>query len=212
MNVETIKVIGELFLYTLCFVGLIIALGVVGKVLKWLAEVVATGCNRLIDTLSAAIIRGLQRMLRSSLQWLQLTYSALSAPTKRLAAEWAQAGQEGLKLWQLYWEYGREEFRSFRSFARYMRGEGDDREEQEQEEENQERRRTPPPEPPPDTYKEALQLLGFSEAEELTRAMLKQRHRELIRLVHPDKGCPSPKLAQQINDAVKVIKQRRNWK
>lgn len=208
MNIETIKVFGELFLYTLCFVGLIIALGVVGKVLKWLAEVVGTGCNRLIDTLSAAIIRGLQHLLRSGLQWSQLTYSALSAPTKRLSAEWAQAGQEGLKLWQLYWEYGRDEFRSFRSFARYMRGEGGDREQQTDESEKKQDRSKPPP----DTYKEALQLLGFSEAEELTRAILKQRHRELIRLVHPDKGCPSPKLAQQINDAVKVVKQRRNWK
>ena len=93
-----------------------------------------------------------------------------------------------------------------------MRGEGDDREEQEQANENQEQRKASPPQPPADKFKDALQLLGFSETDELTRATLKQRHRELISRVHPDKGCPTQILAQQINDAVKIIKQRRNWK
>ena len=211
MSHEAIKVFGELFVYALYLAGFFVAVGVIGKVLTWLAEVVATGCNRLIDMVSVAIIQGLQRFLWSSIQWLQLTYNALSAPLKRITVEWAQTLQEELKLWQLYWQYGRDEFRSFRSFARYMRGEGDDREQRTDESEKEQERKAPP-EKPADAYKDALLLLGFSESEPLDRTLLKRRHRELIRLVHPDKGCPSPKLAQQINDAVKVIKQRRNWK
>ncbi|MEW8524848.1 MAG: hypothetical protein AB2552_17510 [Candidatus Thiodiazotropha endolucinida] len=211
MSNEAIKLFGEIFVYAIYLAGFFVALGVIGKVLAWLAEVVATGCNRLIDMVSAAIIQGLQRFLRSSLEWLQLIYSALSAPLKRIAAEWAQTLQEELKLWQLYWQYGRNEFRSFRSFARYMRGEGDDREQQ-TDESKKEQEREAPPEKPTDAYKDALLLLGFSETEPLDRTLLKRRHRELIGRVHPDKGCPSSILAQQINDAVKTIKQRRNWK
>lgn len=156
---------------------------------------------------SAAIIFG------GTWQLLNLIYDAIAPPVITLVTEWWASILEYHKLWQLYWQYGREEFTSFRSFARYMRGEGDDREEQQnQANENQEQRRAPPPEPPADKFKDALKLLGFSEADQLTRATLKQRHRELISRVHPDKGCPTPILAQQINDAVKIIKQRRNWK
>ncbi len=201
------------FIGALYLIGFIVALGVIGKLLEWLSNVIASACNYLTDTVSTAIIRTLQRSMSYGLQLIQLAYGAISAPIKRIAMERWLALQERLKLWQLYWQYGRDEFRSFRSFCRYMRGEGDDREEQDEHESKKEQEReTPPPEKPANAYKDALLLLGFSENESLDLALLKKRHRELISRVHPDKGCPTPILAQQINDAVKLVKQKRGWK
>ena len=204
------------FIGALYLIGFIVALGVIGKVLEWLSNVVASACNYLTDAVSTAIIRTLQRSICYSLQLIQLAYGALSAPIKRIAIERWLALQERLKLWQLYWQYGRDEFRSFRSFCRYMRGEGDDREqeehESEKEQEREKERESPPEKKPANAYKDALLLLGFSENEPLDLALLKKRHRELISRVHPDKGCPTPILAQQINDAVNLVKQKRGWK
>ncbi|WP_157292807.1 J domain-containing protein [endosymbiont of Ridgeia piscesae] len=204
------------FIGALYLIGFIVALGVIGKVLEWLSYVVASACNYLTDAVSTAIIRMLQRAMSYGLQLIQLAYGAISAPIKRIAVECWLALQERLKLWQLYWQYGRDEFRSFRSFCRYMRGEGDDREqeehESEKEQERERKRETPSPEKPANAYKDALLLLGFGETESLDLALLKKRHRELISRVHPDKGCPTPILAQQINDAVKLVKQKRGWK
>jgi len=204
------------FIGALYLIGFIVALGVIGKVLEWLSNVVASVCNYLTNTVSTAIIWMLQHAMSYGLQLIQLAYEVISAPIERIAMERSIAIQELVKLWQLYWQYGRDEFRSFRSFCRYMRGEGDDREEEEQvsekEQDQKRERETPPEKKPANAYKDALLLLGFSESETLDLALLKKRHRELISRVHPDKGCPTSILAQQINDAVKLVKQKRGWK
>ena len=202
------KIIVSWGLLFLILVGFVVFLNLIA--LLW--ELVCKFYMKAVDYGTLAIAGSAAIIFGGTWQLLNLLYDTIAPPFITLATEWRATILEFLKLWQLYWQYGREEFNSFRSFARYMRGEGDDREKQEQKNENREKRRAPPPEPPADKFKDALQLLGFSEADELTRATLKQRHRELISRVHPDKGCPTPFLAQQINDAVKIIKQRRNWK
>jgi Sec-independent protein translocase protein TatA len=164
-----------------------------------------------VDYLTVAIIRGLLRLFHLSLQLLKLGAGAISAPIARVTEEWWVVLLEFLKLWQLYWKYGRAEFNSFRAFRNTMRGEADDQEQQTDSEKDDESKNTPPPKPT-NAYTDALQLLGFSETDSLDRALLKRRHRELISRVHPDKGCPTTVLAQQINDAVKLVKQKRGWK
>ena len=195
-----------------CLFLIAVAFMVIWNLVALLWELICKAYMKAVDYGTLAIAASVAVPIGLTWDLMRFLYETIAPPTIALAAKLEASLLEFLKLWQLYWQYGREEFTSYRSFARYMRGEGDDREEQEQANENQEKRRTPPPEPPTDKFKDALKLLGFSEADQLTRATLKQRHRELISRVHPDKGCPTPILAQQINDAVKIIKQRRNWK
>ncbi|MEW8508977.1 MAG: hypothetical protein AB2598_19990 [Candidatus Thiodiazotropha sp.] len=196
---------GSLFLIAVAFM-------VIWNLVALLWELICKAYMKAVDYGTLAIAASVAVPIGLTWDLIRFLYETIAPPTIALAAKLEASLLEFLKLWQLYWQYGREEFASYRSFARYMRGEGDDREGQEQINEKQQKRRAPPPEPPTDKFKDALQLLGFSEAEQLTLATLKQRHRELISRVHPDKGCPTPFLAQQINDAVKIIKQRRNWK
>jgi len=196
---------GLLFLIAVAFM-------VVWNLVELLWKLICKSYMKAIDYTTIAIAASVAVPIGLTWDLLRFLYETIAPPVIVLTARLEASLLEFLKLWQLYWQYGRDEFTSYRSFARYMRGESDDREQQEQVNEKQEKRRTPPPEPPADKFKDALQLLGFSEADQLTRATLKQRHRELISRVHPDKGCPTPILAQQINDAVKIIKQRRNWK
>ncbi|MCG8042452.1 MAG: hypothetical protein JAZ17_03550 [Candidatus Thiodiazotropha endolucinida] len=195
---------GLLFLILVAFVVFL-------NIVAVLWQLICKAFEKAVEYMMVAIVGGTAFIIGLAWDLLRLLYETIAPPVIALAACWETSILEFLKLWQLYWQYGREEFRSFRSFSRYMRGEGDDREPQEKTSEKKEERKAPP-EQPADKFKDALQLLGFSEADALTKATLKQRHRELISRVHPDKGCPTPILAQQINDAVNIIKQRRNWK
>ena len=61
-------------------------------------------------------------------------------------------------------------------------------------------------------YERALELLGLQGAATLTRIDLKRRYAELMSILHPDKGFPNRQFAQQINDAVAIIKRHHNWR
>lgn len=61
-------------------------------------------------------------------------------------------------------------------------------------------------------YEEALAVLGLTGVAPLTNVILKARYAELIRLVHPDKGCPSLVFAQQVNAAVMLIRRTHGWR
>jgi hypothetical protein len=104
-----------------------------------------------------------------------------------------------VKLRQLFWKYGRQEFATFGQFKRHMLGEEE-----------------PPPKekPAPEKsgYALALEVLGFSEDTPLDKAMLKSRHREFAAILHPDKAFPNQVFMQQINDAVDYIMRARKWK
>ena len=112
------------------------------------------------------------------------------------------AVRQYVKLRQLFWQCGRQEFASFAQFRRYMLGEEE-----------------PTPEPEPEKhapqkigYAQALAVLGFSESAPLDRAMLKARHRELAAILHPDKEFPNQVFMQQVNDAVDYIKRANKWR
>lgn len=61
-------------------------------------------------------------------------------------------------------------------------------------------------------YERALELLGLQGATTLTRIDLKRRYAELMSILHPDKGFPNHQFAQQINEAVAIIKRHHNWR
>lgn len=61
-------------------------------------------------------------------------------------------------------------------------------------------------------YERALELLGLQGTAMLTRIELKRRYAELMSILHPDKGFPNHQFAQQINEAVAIIKRHHNWR
>ncbi|MCY1452584.1 hypothetical protein D9M71_695130 [compost metagenome] len=77
----------------------------------------------------------------------------------------------------------------------------------------------PPPKAKPEKpaheksgYAQALEILGFSETAPLDKTMLKARHRELAKILHPDKEFPNQVFMQQVNDAVDYIKRAKKWR
>lgn len=65
---------------------------------------------------------------------------------------------------------------------------------------------------PAQKYKRALEILGFAEDEDFSPADLRDRYRRMLNAVHPDKGFTNNYFAQQINEAVLVIKRWKKWK
>ncbi|MHA6183618.1 J domain-containing protein [Pseudomonas mohnii] len=106
-----------------------------------------------------------------------------------------------VKLRQLFWKYGRQEFATFGQFKRHMLGE----------EEPPPKEKPEKPAPEKSGYAQALEVLGFSESTQLDKTMLKSRHRELAAILHPDKAFPNQVFMQQVNDAVDYIKRARKW-
>ncbi|NBA98554.1 J domain-containing protein [Pseudomonas sp. R5(2019)] len=107
-----------------------------------------------------------------------------------------------VKLRQLFWKYGRQEFATFGQFKRHMLGE----------EEPPPKAKPEKPAPEKSGYAQALEVLGFSEDTPLDKAMLKARHRELATILHPHKAFPNQVFMQQVNDAVDYIKRAQKWK
>lgn len=58
--------------------------------------------------------------------------------------------------------------------------------------------------PPPPAPEDPRDVLGFSADISLTRAMVKERQRELAKLMHPDRGG-STKALQRLNAAAQIL-------
>lgn len=61
-------------------------------------------------------------------------------------------------------------------------------------------------------YQWALKIMGLENEADLTLPKLKQRYRQMMGVVHPDKQFPNHVFAQQVNDAVETIKRERGWR
>lgn len=199
--------------------GLFVAVTVIWRILMWLSTVIKDAYNHLSDILTVAIIGGLRSLFHLSLQLLTLVAIAISSSIARITAECWEMLLEELKLWQLYWKYGRAEFNSFRSFRKAMRGEEDeqddtneDREREDNNHSDNTKQENKEQTKKPSDYQNACSLLGLPKNENFTQKEFKLRYRKLISKHHPDKGSKSPEMAQRINDAAKTIKQRRNWR
>jgi hypothetical protein len=118
--------------------------------------------------------------------------------------KWKALWDEHYKMWELWLEYGVDNFDSFAQFKRAMNGEEEPRNEDEDKVDNETK-------PPKDRYKEALALFGFNEGEVFNIEDFKKRYRALISAVHPDR-CHSNTLATLVNEARDLIKKRRKWK
>jgi hypothetical protein len=203
----------QLFLFGAIYLfGFVVALAVIAKVIGWLFCVVAAVGNRLTNYLSAVIIGLLQSIFSYGFQLLRLVFGVIFNPVKQVAAKLWVSFLDWLEVRLLYWKYALKEFKGFHFFRQHMNGEEDDREHQKRGNEKEKESANDPSNKETNAYTDALQLLGFSKTEYLDRALLKKRYRELISRVHPDKGCPTPVLAQQINDAVNLVRQKRGWR
>ena len=60
-------------------------------------------------------------------------------------------------------------------------------------------------------YDWALKIMGLENETDLTLPKLKQRYRQMMTVVHPDKQFPNHVFAQQVNDSVETIKRRNGW-
>ena len=212
------------FALTAVEVLLAIGLGIVAvcvalKFLHWLFVMLCILGKNMIEGGTDVLI-GLARMLARAMgvasMWLlrmlwelfKIAVLWMAVPVRQWLSALMTAFREHCKLRVLYWKYGHREFASFRAFRRHMLGEEGDSDSGTGDSQES----GPGTATPRSRYQEALELLGFAADQALTLAMLKARHRQLIGMVHPDKGCPTGAFAQQINDAVNVIKQERKWR
>lgn len=208
----------ELFQYLTMLVSLgllIIGLIVAFYVAMWLIEFLINGAQSLTEFLINESIKFLGWLLQElgkglfalpTMIWAGLG-KATALPVKATLAyahKWKALWAEHYKMWELWLEYGVDNFDSFSQFKRAMNGEEEPRNEDEEKMDNE-------PKPPKDRYNEALALFGFNEGEVFNIEDLKKRYRALISAVHPDR-CHSNILATLVNEARDLIKKRRKWK
>lgn len=193
--------VAKIIVVVFFFLALFVTISIIVDVVCWMVAKVTEGCAWVIGKIIALTITIISRFFIMLRDLFLLVWSALTNPIVHFFKSGWDKLTGTLKLWSLYWKYGRSEFKSFRTFCHHMRGE--DNTEKDQPKEN------PKPDNP---YQDALALFGFSDTESLTKADLKKRYRTLISHVHPDKGCPTSVLAGQVNRALSIIKQKRKWK
>jgi len=186
-----IKIIAAIF-------ASLVLLGILYQVGLWMFVKLINGGDWLIVHTVKWTIAILSGLFIKARDLFLLLWSAITSPIVHLFLSCWRRLTETLKLWSLYWRYGRSEFKSFRAFRRHMR-----------DEEDQSPQENPKPIEP---YQDALALFGFTQTENFTKTDLKKRYRVLISHVHPDKGCPTSVLARQVNRALATINQKRKWK
>lgn len=191
-----------LWLAYLC--GGLIALAIAYEFFHWAIGALWTLTLQLIEGTSRLLIHStitvclvLKKTLLSLLvmvsEILKTVALLIVVPAASWCAESITACRDYMALVRLYLKHGRKDFGSFSDFKRHMLG--DEEEERAQKSE----------------YEEALEILGFSTNAAFTPLELKKRYREILSIVHPDKGFPNGVFAQQINDAVMTIKRERKW-
>lgn len=183
--------------------------------LKWLCGAAIMAGTEVIERLTALLVAavssltlGLWRVLLGLLAglWSLLVIGvlAVAAPVKHRVVAGFIALREALKLRVLYFMHG--DGMPYRIWVGKVRGEaprdvpGEEEPEFFEEVQSPDRR-----------YRDALELLGIADSDALTLPALKKRQRELISLVHQDKGCPTPVLSRMVLEAVEIIKLARGW-
>lgn len=184
--------------------------------LKWLCGAAIMAGTEVIERLTSLLVAavnglivGLWRVLLGLLTglWglLAIGVLAVAAPIKHRLVAWFVALREALKLRVLYFMHGGG--RPYRDWVREVLGEAPQDVPHEQEPEFFDEEPTPNRQ-----YQDALEILGFRDAETLTLAALQKRKRELLSLVHEDKGCPSPAFGRMVLEAFETIKLAKGWK
>lgn len=185
------------------------------QLLYWAACALWTLALRLIEEISRFLIRStisfcllLKKMSHSLLVFLYEIVATgflwLMVPPASWLATSMKSFREYLRLRRLYMTQGRKDFASFSEFKRDWQEDGHFKTD------GKEKGRTDTGAPKSD-YQEALDILGLSDIEGLTLAVLKHRYRHLMTIIHPDKGFPNHVFAQQINNALETIKRERKW-
>jgi hypothetical protein len=192
--------------------GGVIALSILFKFLRWLAVALWMQARLFIEGASAVLIEAVA-VIAAALKGLICGFLGLiwnvfatgilmtAQPIKMRSIMVSKGIGQYAKLRQLYWKYGHVDFKTFRAFKRHMLGEEDPEFKAERE---KEQKKT--------AFQEAQNVMGFSGTEPNTQTELKTRHRQLLSLLHTDKGFPTSVFAQQVNEAVAIIMSVRKWK
>lgn len=154
------------------------------------------------EALAVSILEIFRALLNGMTGIVAAALIASVRPATNFLSQCYQNTLRNMKLLELYWRYGHEEFESFKNFRIHMNSEDENDDDGNDQEE----------EPPvqADPYLDALALFGFEPEENFTCDDLKKRYCVLIGKVHPDR-FPTKIIAQQINCAHTVIKQKRRW-
>lgn len=201
--VETLAAIG----------GGIIVAAIAFYFLLWLVEALYKQAVIFIDYVVSILIKSSSRAGRNLkafvIECLMAVFNAMRGawmwiyqPCVLAVRNVSCAVRQYVKLRQLFWKYGRQEFATFGQFKRHMLGE----------EEPPPKTEPEKPAPEKSSYAQALEILGFTEDAPLDKKMLKARHRELAAILHPDKEFPNHVFMQQVNDAVDYIKRAKKWR
>jgi len=122
--------------------------------------------------------------------WLTVSKIALTVSAWGKGVKIRMETKRNLKRFYLK---NRGQFKNWRHFKRWSADEGKAPEHKEQ-----------------DKYARALEMLDLDKG--FTKPEFKTAYRRLSSYMHPDKGCPTDYFAKQINEAVTLVKIRRNWK
>lgn len=203
----------------------IIAIIIVGSVLryaKWALSALSALSIRLVKRMLQYLLREINQATKDGAEFLQrTTLFMIALPRMMLKIVFPAIWHFAVKLikqWQAASARRRGALRMdpswFGSGQAQDQPTGDAKEDPEPQAEADQSSSEPEAEPAvaSSAYDDALALLGLTGVTPLTSTVLKQRYAELIRLVHPDRGCPSRVLAQQVNAAVMLIRRTHGWR
>lgn len=205
----------KILMMLLMFGALLFVAAITYAFLAWAAGAIWTLALCLIDEISRFLIRStisscllLKKVSRSLLAFLyEIVVTGvlwLTVPPASWLATSMKSFREYLRQWRCYLTQGRKDYANFTEFKRNWQ-------EDEQFKNNSKAKGRTGSGMSKSDYQKALDILGFSGQEVLTLALLKYRYRQLMTIVHPDKGFPNHVFAQQINDALETIKRERKW-
>lgn len=177
----------------------------------WAIAQVRAWVRKLIELANASMIRITSLLVGTVAAAIaviiELMTTALicaTIPPEAWLVKLTKATRLRMRLLRLYMRVGRESYENFGAFKKAM---GED--------EELKAFGTKSTGPKSDAnlsaYERALEVMGLTGDSIITMPKVKQRYRQLMSLVHPDKGFPNQVFAQQINDAMETIKRERGW-
>lgn len=190
--------LGWIIFIALCWAVVSFLIGVVRVFGEWAmdaisngAEVAATKCAEGLSTLIQIPFRGLAWLC--GVIWYKGSLYAKYIHGAAINYKLQAARERDLRA---YYNKHRAKFKDWDHFRRWM-----------EDEEAENETLTPHKR---DQYSEALEMLGLEQG--FSEQEFKAAYRRLSAIVHPDRGCPTDYFSKQVNDAVRLIRQRRNWK
>ena len=182
------------------------------NVLCALLEMLIDRLNDLIEYLTARGVAATSLFvicLTDGLLWLLRTGTRETARlTRNGLTTLGNIIEEEHALWTLYQEHGGEQLGRYRDFRRAVKHDSDGDDDPGEERTRKERDMSGNNEL---DYPRACALFGLPGTDAFGQREFKQRYRLSMSRYHPDKTGGSAEMAKALNEAAKIIKQRRDW-